>query len=165
ITRDATSELVPQAIAKGIDLGFEGSGSGSIILGDAENLYELCINFIENAILYTQRGGKVTVRLENPSYPCLVVEDNGPGIPPEERERVFERFYRTLGTTVSGSGLGLAIVREIAEMHGAKVSIAGGMDGTGTIVAVQFPQAFSAPFMQRSEAAFVRGFEPPFVRS
>jgi hypothetical protein len=59
----------------------------------------------------------------------------------------------------------LAIVREIAEMHGAQVSIAGGMDGTGTIVAVQFPQAFSTPFLPRNEAAFARPFEPPFART
>ena len=68
---------------------------------------------------------------------------NGPGIPVYERERVFERFYRTLGTAVDGSGLGLAIVREIASIHGATVSIESGQGGLGTTVIVQFPLSFA----------------------
>jgi two-component system sensor histidine kinase TctE len=69
------------------------------------------------------------------------VEDNGAGIPREERDRVFERFYRLLGTDADGCGLGLAIVREVAQTHGAEVSLDSGVGGHGTAVKVRFPAA------------------------
>jgi len=75
----------------------------------------------------------------------LSVEDNGPGIPEQERERVFERFYRVLGTGVAeGCGLGLAIVREIALSHRADVTLATGAGGRGTLLHVTFPPASAA---------------------
>jgi two-component system sensor histidine kinase TctE len=161
IVREVTSELVPQALAKNIDLGFEGFEQPCLIMGDRENLYEMTVNLVENAILYTQSGGKVTVRLENLQQPRLVVDDNGPGIPAEERERVFERFYRTLGTSVSGSGLGLSIVQEIAEIHDAVVRLTSGPDGTGTSAIVQFPKIEADT---RAEGQSTRPAEPPFAR-
>jgi len=66
------------------------------------------------------------------------VEDNGPGIPEAEKERIFERFYRVLGSDNAGSGLGLAIVKEIAAAHEARVSVSDPQSGSGTIVRVQF---------------------------
>jgi signal transduction histidine kinase len=69
----------------------------------------------------------------------LSVSDNGPGIPPELRERVFESYYRIPGATGEGSGLGLAIVREIATQHGATVELTEGDGGRGTRVVVRFP--------------------------
>jgi two-component system, OmpR family, sensor histidine kinase TctE len=161
IARDVTSELVPQALAKKIDLGFEGFEQPCLILGDAENLYEMMVNLVENAVLYTQEGGKVTVRLENPQQPRLIVEDNGPGIPENEREHVFERFYRTLGTSVHGSGLGLAIVQEIAELHDAVVRFADGPEGNGTSAVVQFPKSESDMQLHGLQS---RSAEPPFAR-
>ena len=71
----------------------------------------------------------------------LTVSDEGPGIAPPERERVFDRFYRHGGTGPSGSGLGLAIVKTIADAHGAKVTLAEGPGGRGLTVAVRFPPA------------------------
>ncbi len=160
VARHATSEVVPQALAKNIDLGFECALSSTVIEGDSENLHEMMVNLIENAVIYTPNGGKVTVSLigtysstENAGQSGLVffVEDNGPGIAPEERERVFERFYRVLGNGAAGSGLGLAIVREIATKHGALVNILSGSGssgsdsgGTGTRVEVCFSN-FVAP--------------------
>jgi two-component system, OmpR family, sensor histidine kinase TctE len=88
---------------------------------------ELIRNLVDNALHYTPAGGTVTVRLiADPFGQVMVlqVEDNGPGIPAAERERVFQPFYRALGTQVDGSGLGLAIVREIALRHGAQVTVA-----------------------------------------
>ena len=69
----------------------------------------------------------------------LSVEDNGPGIPAEERERVFERFHRLLGNGADGCGLGLAIVREIAYGHGATIALEEAVGGHGTRISVEFP--------------------------
>ncbi len=146
IARDATRELVPQALSKKIDLGFEGNSMPQVIHGDAGSLHELATNLIDNAILYTQPAGKVTVRvLTSPTGPLLVVEDNGPGIPVSERKQVFERFYRVLGGNTRGSGLGLAIVREIAEAHKADIELRDGPEGIGTSVHVRFPELNFAP--------------------
>jgi two-component system sensor histidine kinase TctE len=73
----------------------------------------------------------------------LSVEDNGPGIPDTERNRVFERFYRVLGTGAEGCGLGLAIVREIAQSHGAEVQLTTSAAGRGTTARVVFPAAIA----------------------
>jgi two-component system sensor histidine kinase TctE len=88
---------------------------------------EMVRNLVDNALHYTPRGGSVTVRvLPDPFGQVVVlqVEDTGPGVDPAERERVFQPFYRALGTQVEGSGLGLAIVQEIAVRHGGEVSLA-----------------------------------------
>jgi two-component system sensor histidine kinase TctE len=139
IAKEATGDLVPQALRKGIDLGFEGSNGPATVSGDALTVRELVCNLIDNAVRYTQTGGKVTVNVSSANPVELKVEDNGPGIPEDERERVFERFYRVLGSGVSGSGLGLAIVREIAQTHQAEVTLSSGPSGDGTAVAVKFP--------------------------
>ena len=97
-------------------------------------------NLVHNAIEYSQRGGRVTVRTgRNGSHSFVEVEDDGPGIPPQERERVLERFYRVPGTPGTGSGLGLAIVREIAASHGATLAINEGMGRRGCRVGITFP--------------------------
>lgn len=146
IARDATRELVPQALSKEIDLGFEGNSIPQLVHGDAGSLHELATNLIDNAILYTQCGGNVTVRvISSARGPLLVVEDNGPGIPVSERKQVFERFYRVLGGNTRGSGLGLNIVREIADAHKANVELRDGVGGTGTKVEVCFPELNFAP--------------------
>jgi two-component system sensor histidine kinase TctE len=105
---------------------------------------EMLKNLLENALRYTPRGGNVTVRVrqvEGSVY--LEVEDNGPGIPEGERQRVFDRFYRILGTNVDGSGLGLAIVREIAEQHDALIRVGNGQTSAdpqrpGTLISIEF---------------------------
>ncbi len=147
IAREATKEFVHDAIRKNIDLGFEGTSHPIHVLGDQSSLHELAANLIDNAVLYTPSGGHVTVRIEprrdngEPRNPELIVEDDGPGIPSEERERVFERFYRLSDRSASaaGSGLGLAIVREIANIHRADVVVGEGPDGHGASVRIVFP--------------------------
>ena len=87
---------------------------------------ELIRNLVDNALQYTSGGGTVTVRvIDDPFGQVIVlqVEDSGPGIAPAERDKVFQPFYRSLGTQVDGSGLGLAIVREIAQQHGAETTL------------------------------------------
>jgi two-component system OmpR family sensor kinase len=108
--------------------------------GDEEALKILVGNLVDNAIRYTPEGGKVDVTLSNDSSGLILrVEDTGPGIPIEDRERVFERFYRIAGNEVQGSGLGLAIVKQIVQRHGALVEIATGENGIGAIFSIKFP--------------------------
>ncbi len=141
LVRETTTEWVPRALARNIDLGFDSPQGSTIMEGDAFLLREMLNNLLDNAIRYTKPGGQVTVQIrQGTSGTALSVEDNGPGVPESERERVFERFYRVLGTGVDGCGLGLAIVREIAERHGAEVSLGQRAGGSGTVVRIIFPK-------------------------
>jgi two-component system sensor histidine kinase TctE len=142
LARDATTEWVPRALARRIDLGYDGEEGAAWIKGDPFLVRDMLGNLLDNAIRYTPSGGQVTVRVTGGAATvALSVEDNGPGIPEQERERVFERFYRVLGTGTDGCGLGLAIVSEIAASHRAEVTLAPGADGRGTVVRVAFPRA------------------------
>lgn len=133
-----TAELVPHAIRKRIDLGYEGPEKPVTISGQALLLRVMLANLLDNAIRYTPPGGKITVRLSADGKALLTVEDSGPGIPPEERERVFRRFYRISHDGESGSGLGLAIVHEIGRAHGARVWLEDAGPHGGTRVNVEF---------------------------
>jgi signal transduction histidine kinase len=82
----------------------------------------------------------------------LTVSDNGPGIPPEERERVFDRFYRRAGSQPPGSGLGLAIVKAMADAHGAAVQLGDGPSGKGLSVSVLFPAERLSPQANQSRS-------------
>ena len=109
---------VDRALEKKLDLGFEPAPEPTQISGDRIMLAELLNNLIENAILYSQPPGWVTVRVGgDTSSAYLEVEDSGPGISPEDREHIFDRFFRVLGNEADGSGLGLSIVKEIADRH------------------------------------------------
>jgi two-component system sensor histidine kinase TctE len=138
LASNITMEWVPLALEKDIDLGFEAPQSQVIIQGDAARIKDLIDNLIDNAVRYTASHGQITVCVSKDGGPRLTVIDNGPGIPSEHRERVFERFYSVLGNAANGSGLGLAIVREIARMHGATTHIDSATNGTGTRVSVVF---------------------------
>jgi two-component system sensor histidine kinase TctE len=109
------------------------------VKGDEAALRDLIDNLIDNATRYTPSGGHVTVRTGYRHGAWLEVEDNGPGIPAEQRERVFERFHRLGGSGQSGSGLGLAIVREVALLHGARIEILDPPAGHGALFQVRFP--------------------------
>lgn len=142
LARETTTEWVPLALARNIDLGFDSTLSSARVEGDPFMLREMLNNLLDNAVRYTQPGGQVTVRVTPETRGVtLSVEDNGPGIPEAERERAFERFHRVLGTGADGCGLGLAIVREIALSHGAATSLASGINNTGTLVRIFFPTA------------------------
>ena len=114
LAQEVALNWVQMALEKNIDLGFEGGPDGMLLNGDANSLQELLNNLIDNAIRYTAPDGHITVGVRmKQGHVLLCVEDNGPGIAAEHRERVFERFYRILGSGESGSGLGLSIVAEI----------------------------------------------------
>ena len=133
-----TRDWAERAMAKGIDLGYEGSDRPAPIIGSAFLLRELLKNLIDNAIKYTPQGGQVVVRLRIYDGIRLEVEDTGIGIPIAERHRVFERFYRILESGTEGSGLGLSIVEEIADLHRATIELDQGQGGVGTLVTVIF---------------------------
>jgi two-component system OmpR family sensor kinase len=140
IARDVVAELVPLADAKQIDLGISNS-QPAVVMGDPDALRTLTRNLVDNAVRYTPAGGRVDVSVENGGdggQTLLKVVDNGPGIPPEERSRVLDRFYRRPGTSPPGSGLGMAIVKAIADTHGATLELDSGPDGTGLAVSVRF---------------------------
>jgi two-component system, OmpR family, sensor histidine kinase TctE len=132
VVRAVVRDLVPRALERGLDLGYEGpdtkaaDGERTRVLGEPVLLGELVRNLIDNALQYTPRGGSVTARVRpeaDGGVVVLQVEDSGPGIPPAERGLIFQPFYRTLGTQVDGTGLGLAIVQEVAQRHGAQVTV------------------------------------------
>ncbi len=145
ITMEVVREALPRAMDKSLDLGYDGAtpeSAGVVLRGNRTLIKEAVSNLVDNALNYTpssaQQPGIVTARvLADPFGQVLVlqVEDTGPGIPPGERELVFQPFYRALGTNVDGSGLGLSIVREIARQHYAEIQVeaahaAGPLPGT-----------------------------------
>lgn len=136
LVEEGANEWVRRALARGIDLGFELEDAA--VQGDPFLLREALANLVDNALEYAPAGGRVTVRVARRpgSEVALEVEDDGPGIPPAERDRVFERFYRVPGTGGTGSGLGLAIVREIVQKQGARLAIGEGELGRGCRVTV-----------------------------
>ena len=126
LARSAVKDWVSASFTQRIDLGYEAPAAQVDIAGNPTMLREMLSNLIDNALRYTPAGGSVTVRVrldDSGERALLEVEDTGPGIAPAERARVFERFYRILGSSADGSGLGLAIVREIAQQHNAEVDI------------------------------------------
>jgi two-component system OmpR family sensor kinase len=148
VAREIVSELLPLADAKRIDLGVARS-EPAVVLGNSDGLHVLVRNLVDNAIRYTPEGGRVDIAvLDEPGdgvpRPVIEVCDIGPGIPPEERTRVFDRFYRLAGATAAGSGIGLAIVKAIAEQHGARVELGTGATDRGLKVRVIFPSMAAA---------------------
>ncbi len=141
------------AIEHDIDLGYEGPESGVMVTGEQRLLAELLGNLVDNAIQYGGTGGKITVGVSAPPV-TLFVEDDGPGIAPVERDRVFEPFYRPRGSTGAGCGLGLTIAREIAARHGAQLNIVDRANARGTCVKVVFaaPSARQEPSGARAAA-------------
>lgn len=143
LVRGVVGNMSIKAEHQGIDLGAE-ADTGISVRGNHDELLILLNNLVENALRYTPRGGVVDVRATRAHQkPMLQVIDSGPGVPYEERKRVFDRFYRGearhAGAEQStGSGLGLAIVKAIAERHGADVSLHTAPGGSGLEARVVF---------------------------
>jgi two-component system OmpR family sensor kinase len=133
------AELEPLAEAKRIALTLKELDAVKL-RGQPQALYTLVRNLVDNAIRYTPAGGRVLLSIHNLQTEVLLqVEDSGPGIPPGERSRVFDRFYRLPGSHPEGSGLGLAIVQQVARAHGGQVALDEGSGGRGLRVTVRFP--------------------------
>jgi two-component system OmpR family sensor kinase len=142
VARDVVAELLPLADAKGVDLGID-QAEPAVVRGERDSLHVLVRNLVDNAVRYTPAGGRVDlvmIKAGELGGPELCVTDTGPGLPPSERERAFDRFYRVPGSDSSGSGIGLALVRSIAERHGARTRLEDGPGGQGLRARVSFPQ-------------------------
>jgi two-component system sensor histidine kinase TctE len=126
------------AMQRGIDLGLDARPVHAN--GQEWLLRELLTNVLDNALKYTPAGGHVTLRcglqVQPAGLPFVEVEDDGPGLAPEERLRVLERFYRVPGSTGEGNGLGLAIADEIARVHGSSLLLGEGTGGNGLRVSL-----------------------------
>ena len=140
-------DLWEAANARHIDIGLI-DADDALVLGHQDALNILVRNLLDNAIKYTPVGGTINVSVQkNGVHTQLTVEDSGPGVPQEDQERIFDRFYRVAGTQSgrSGSGLGLAIVKTIAEMHGAELSIGSSPALGGFWVSVVFAPYHDQP--------------------
>jgi two-component system, OmpR family, sensor histidine kinase QseC len=139
---DALDDLLPALRERGIKVSVAADPPESepLVQGERDKLATLARNLLDNAARYSPAGSTVRVEIANSNHATrLSVSDEGPGIPRELRERVFESYYRIPGAAGEGSGLGLAIVREIAAQHGATVRVEDGDVDRGTRIVVSFP--------------------------
>jgi two-component system OmpR family sensor kinase len=141
VYRRVLEDLLPLAEVKAIDIGVVCAADAEVVINDFD-LMTLVKNLVGNAIRYTPAGGRVDLSvLATAAATTLVIEDSGPGIPDAERERVFDPFYRVLGSNEIGSGLGLSIVRAIVVRVGATLALgfANQQSCSGLRVTVTFP--------------------------
>jgi two-component system sensor histidine kinase TctE len=138
LTRQVGEEWIPRALARDVDFGLLVPDHAVIVRGDERLLSEALSNLIDNALRYGDRGGHVTLIVEATPQPRLSVQDDGPGILPEERTRIFERFYRVQNANGEGCGLGLSIVDEIARLHLATIEVGAGADDRGSRFTLSF---------------------------
>ncbi|MES2151160.1 MAG: ATP-binding protein [Pseudomonadota bacterium] len=139
LARGAVVGLLPLAEARAIDLGVLGTTAPAMARGNADALAIAVNNLVDNAIRYTQHGGRVDVQAGSEDGCAFVrVSDNGPGVSDADLARLFDRFYRAEGNAGSGCGLGLAIVKSVAGQHGATVRIERGRDGIGLVATLRF---------------------------
>ena len=144
LAQQAVDEMQPLARERAIDLSC-GQVAPVWIDGDADSLSILLRNLLDNAIKYTPPGGRVRVDSDlRDTHPALSIEDSGPGIGDDERERVFERFVRGSDPQAAGSGLGLSIARAIAQRHGANLTLGTSARLGGLQASVLFPPARAA---------------------
>jgi len=142
VVRDVLEDMAGRAQSKDIDLGFEDAGAACPVHGHVVALREIVVNLVDNAIRYTPSGGVVTTRIAAAAdRVTLTIEDDGPGIAPEQREKVFQRFYRIDDSDSDGCGLGLAIVREFAQSIDARVRLSTPAAGRGLAAEVEFRRA------------------------
>ena len=130
--QEVVEYMAPMAVARGRQLALAGSGRPVWVRGDAEVLFQAVRNLVENALAHTPKGATVEVKVEPQGV--LRVLDRGPGVPPAERELLFQRFWRRDRSKSGGAGLGLAIVKRIVETHGGEVMVQGRSGGGAAFV-------------------------------
>jgi len=137
VVGEAAAEAAPVVAGHGLTIDLpNGDTRGPIVEGVSDDLHRLALNLIENALAHTPPGTDVRVRLSaDGDVAVLEVDDAGPGIPPDMRERIFDRFVRGPGDSGGGgSGLGLAIVRAVTEQHEGSVEVAASEAGGARFV-------------------------------
>jgi len=141
IAVNAVESLESTAADAGVTLGV--SGESAVIYGVPQVLYSIIYNLCSNAIHYSDRGDSALVTVRDfPDHALLTVSDNGIGIPEEDLDRIFERFYRvdkSHSKEVGGTGLGLSIVKHAAKVHDAEISVKSKL-GKGSVFTVKFPK-------------------------
>ncbi|MCH8857590.1 MAG: hypothetical protein IIA03_15470, partial [Proteobacteria bacterium] len=158
--QERLADFVVPAGRVGVELELD-SQAAPTLRGEREALTSLVDNLVENAIKYSPRGGVVRVALTQHGFEaCLEVTDQGPGIDPQWRERVFDRFFRVPGQTQSGSGLGLAIVLSVARRHGGRIELGTGPEGRGLRVRVWLPARATGAVAEPARPAGAAGAEP-----
>jgi two-component system sensor histidine kinase TctE len=140
VVLEAAQELKLESEKRQVGLDFSPLSIPAEINGDRLSLHELTKNIAENAITHSPAGGIVRISIAREEDISLIIEDDGPGIPHQERERVFEPFYRVPSNNITGTGLGLSIARDIARTHQATITIEDPEANRGTKVVVKFPQ-------------------------
>jgi signal transduction histidine kinase len=142
LVADAATAVVPRAAERGVTVQSRIAPGLPPVVADRERLMQVAHNLLDNAIRHVPSGGEVTVGLERAGDQVrLWVQDTGPGIPAEELDRVFDRFYRldaSRARASGGSGLGLAIVKSLVEAHGGRVTVTS-RPGEGSTFAVVLP--------------------------
>ncbi|MES2072061.1 MAG: ATP-binding protein [Pseudomonadota bacterium] len=139
LARQAVSDYAFLAEEKNIDLGVEAPDDDIVIDGHREALRVMLGNVVDNAIRYTPRDGRVDVIVSRDGADsCLTIADTGIGVPQEDRQRIFDRFYRREGSREPGSGLGLAIVKDVLEQHKAQFSLSNNGSGAGLVFSIRF---------------------------
>jgi signal transduction histidine kinase len=146
VIRSALASIEAKANRFGIEIHYDDSdaGSGSRCVCDAQKIYQVLLNLLDNAIKYSDPGARVDVRvLDDADSVTVRVSDTGVGIPEEDLPNLFDRFYRVdkdRSRTTGGSGLGLAISKQIVEMHGGQLSVKSEVDA-GSTFDVRLPKA------------------------
>ena len=143
VYRNVLEALLPLADDKQIDIGLV-EGPDAQLFASELDITTVVKNLVDNAIRYTHRSGRVDLAVESiQGYVVLKISDTGPGIKPAERQRVFDPFYRTLGSDQVGSGLGLSIVKAITDRLGAEIQLdyADATKHSGLIASVRIPSA------------------------
>ena len=140
MAQSIAEDMTPIAEQKNISVSAVAEACSTDGMEDAIRL--MVTNLTDNAIRYTPEGGRIEIHTytNEKSEAIIDIEDNGPGIAEEERQRVFDRFYRALGTKTSGTGLGLAIVKRIVDIHHGTIAITDGLDGRGTTFRITLPK-------------------------
>jgi two-component system sensor histidine kinase TctE len=141
LVAEVGAEWVPRAIGKDVDLGLSAPARRIEVSGNPVLFAEALHNLLDNAVKYSPGGGHIWVQVGDRPAPYVIVADDGPGIPPAERDDVLKRFYRLDRSGSDGNGLGLAIVQEIVRAHGGRVSLGDSAAGGGLSVRIDLPAA------------------------
>jgi len=138
---EVAAMLAPEAIAKNVELELVNPECKPIMIGNPTAIGILIRNLVDNAIRYSDEDSHVKIHISEEKHNLTIrVIDNGPGIPKELRDRVFERFFRVIGNKSPGSGLGLGIVQQIVKLHKGNIELLTAPEGKGLEIKITLPK-------------------------